>query len=159
LAYVGQTNTDTGAISSELFGIRPEDESPTQWTQLTANYGPVRINGHSIGDLSWSPDSTRVAFWVIAGEGDGVATIHLYDVRDGTLSRYCGFTTTEHNPNPPRLVWSPGGTHIAFGGNVPNDDKGYLLLALNTNDGNFIELSNGVYPALGSADVIAWGIQ
>ena len=29
-------------------------------------------------------------------------------------------------------VWSPDGTHLAFGGNIPGDDLGYLLLALDT---------------------------
>jgi len=56
------------------------------------------------------------------------------------------------------LIWSPDGTHIAFGGNIPGDDKGYLLLALDTETGIFTELSNGIFPALGTSDVIAWGL-
>jgi WD40 repeat protein len=162
LAYVRQAETNAGNASSEVYGVRPGDTAPAQWTDLTTTYGPVRVNGQLIGDLSWSPDSTRVAFWVIPrGDGgpetDGEARLHLYDTRDNRLRSYCGFTTTEHTPTPPRLVWSPGSTHIAFGGNVPNDNKGYLLLALNVADGTLTELSEGIFPALGTADVMAWG--
>ncbi len=162
LAFVRPVETGDGTTSSEIFGVRPGDSAPVRWTDLTANYGPVRVNGHAIGDLSWSPDSTQVAFWAIPrGDGgpetDGAASLHVYDTRNQSLRAYCGFTTTEHTPTPPRLVWSPDGTHLAFGGNVPNDDKGYLLLALNVTDGTLTELSSGIYPALGTADVIAWG--
>jgi dipeptidyl aminopeptidase/acylaminoacyl peptidase len=162
LAFVQPLQADNGATTSELYGVRPGDSTPSRWTDLTTSYGPVRVNGHAIGDLSWSPDSTQVAFWSMPrGDGgpdtDGAARVHIYDTRDASLRAYCGFTTTEHTPTPPRLVWSPDGTHIAFGGNVPNDDKGYLLLALNTSDGTLTELSSGIYPALGAADVIAWG--
>lgn len=165
LAFVAQTNFDesSSAYGSELFGIRPNDTEPTQWTNLFSAYGAVRINGHTIGDLSWSPDGTRVAFWVtelIGGNplaDTGSAVLHIYDVTTGETRAYCGYSTIEHTPNPPRLIWSPDGTHIAFGGNVQNDNKGYLLLALNTEDGTLTELSNGVFPALGAPDVIAWG--
>jgi hypothetical protein len=162
LAFVQQAPTTNGVPSSELYSIRPGDSTPTRWTDLTAHYGPVRINGHAIGDLSWSPDATRVAFWVMPMTGPNIAEasaaqLHIYDTAAGELRSYCGYDTIEHTPTPPRLIWSPDGTHIAFGGNVPNDNKGYLLLALRVSDGVFTELSDGIYPALGTADVIAWG--
>lgn len=165
LTFVQQTALDpnTGSHGSELFAIRPQDEAPTQLTQLFAAYGAARINGHSVGDLSWSPDGTHIAFWVIELIGadplanTGNATIHIYDITTHTLRAYCGFTTVEHTPTPPRLIWSPDGTHIAFGGNIPNDEEGYLLLALNIVTGEFVKLSSGIYPALGAADVVAWG--
>ncbi len=165
LAFVRQGVFDdsVGAYGSELWGIRPGDDAPTQWTDLHSAYGATRINGHTISDLIWSPDGTRVAFWVIELIGadplanTGNAVLHVYDVVAGTLNAYCGYSTVEHTPNPPRLIWSPDGTHIAFGGNVQNDDKGYLLLALNTADGTYTELSNGIFPALGAPDVIGWG--
>lgn len=165
LAYAQPIHTETsvGAYGAELFLIDPQTYTTTQATDLYTAYGAARINGHSVGDLSWSPDGTQVAFWVIPLTGSdpaantGNATIHTYDTRSGETHAYCGFSTTEHTPNPPRLMWSPDSTHIAFGGNIPNDDKGYLLLALRASDGELFELSNGIYPALGTADVIAWG--
>ena len=167
LAYVAPAGVDpqNGGEQSEIFGIRPGDSEPVQWTDLTSSYGAVRINGRATGDLSWSPDGTRIAFWVIELLGPdpeantGNAVIHILDVNSGQVRVYCGYSTNEHTPNPPRLIWSPDGTHLAFGGNIPGDDKGYLLLALDTTTGVFTELSNGIYPALGSADPVAWGLK
>ncbi|MBL8166424.1 MAG: hypothetical protein JNJ61_30860, partial [Anaerolineae bacterium] len=59
----------------------------------------------------------------------------------------------------PRLKWSPDATHLALGGNVPGDERGYLLMALNLETGVFTELSEGIYPTLGGADPIAWGLM
>jgi hypothetical protein len=79
-------------------------------------------------------------------------------VATGDIQVYCGYSTDEHTPNPPRLVWSPDGTQLAFGGNVPGDNQGYLLLTLDTTSGVFTQLSNGIYPAFGVPDVVAWGL-
>lgn len=166
LAYVAPDVYDPQANSAggEIFGIQPGDTTPTKWTDLSSTYGAVRINGRTANELSWSPDSRYIAFWVIELLGPnpeantGSAAIHILDTVTRELRSYCGFTTTEHTPNPPRLVWSPDGTHLAFGGNIPADDKGYLLLALNIETGIFTELSNGIYPALGTAEAIAWGL-
>lgn len=165
-AYVNPVHYDEVAQvnGAELFVLRPGENEPVQITDLNSIYGAVRINGGLRGDLSWSPDSTRVAFWVIELLGPdyehntGNARIHVVDTTTGVLRAYCGFTTTEHTPDPPQLKWSPDGTHIALGGNIPADDKGYLLLTLDTETGIFTELSDGIYPAMGAADVIAWGV-
>jgi WD40 repeat protein len=165
LAYVAPTiDEDDTVIGNEIYAISPGDSEPTRWTDLTSAYGVTRVNGLAVGELSWSPDSTRLAFWVTelmgadpeANTGNGV--IHILDVETGDVTVYCGYATTEHTPNPPRLVWSPDGTHIAFGGNVPGDERGYLLLALDTETGTFTEFSEGIYPALGTPDVVAWGL-
>ncbi|MBL8120926.1 MAG: hypothetical protein JNJ78_25700, partial [Anaerolineae bacterium] len=89
-----------------------------------------------------------------AGEGQ----IHVLDIANGTLRSYCDFKTMEHTPSPARLIWSPDSTHLALGGNVPGDDKGYLLLALNIETGVFTALSEGIFPTLGGANPIAWGL-
>jgi WD40 repeat protein len=165
-AYVSPVVFDqlAGIAGAELFIVQPGTAEPVQYTDLNSVYGAVRINGGVRGELYWSPDSSRIAFWVIELLGPdyqhntGSAMIHILDTNTGLLSAYCGFTTTEHTPDPPRLQWSPDGTHIAFGGNIPADDKGYLLLALDTESGIFTELSDGIFPAMGMADVIAWGL-
>src|SRR5690606_12727272 len=127
LAYVAPTTWDDSVQNwgSEIFGIRPGETSPIQWTTLYDTYGAARIKGRSTGELSWSPDSTRIAFWVIELTGENVegdtgnAMIHVLDTTTGDVRKYCGYTTTEHTPNPPRIIWSPDGTHLAFGGNIP----------------------------------------
>ena len=166
LAFTAPLMTgNTGeAVSAEIFGIEPDSGMATAWTDLTAHYGPIRINGHAPSLLSWSPDNSRIAFWVIPLTGPdpetdtALASIHIFDVASGLLTRYCGFHTDEHTPNPPRLIWSPDGSYLAFGANLPNDERGYMLLTLDTRTGTFTELSAGLYPALGNADVIAWGL-
>jgi hypothetical protein len=91
-------------------------------------------------------------------EGIGDAVLHVLDLDTGQVRRYCDYSTFEHTPNPPRLVWSPDSSHVSFGGNLVNDMRGYLLLALNIETGVYTELSEGIYPALGSPDVIVWGL-
>ncbi len=146
----------------ELYGLDPTTRQPVAWTNLTRTYGPSRINGLATGMLSWSPDSTRVAFWVTPLIGPdpaantGKSIIHIYDVATGELRAYCGYSTDEQTPNPPRLTWSLDGTHLAFGGFIPRVSQGYMLMALNTASGVFTTLSDGVYPALGTPDVVAW---
>jgi hypothetical protein len=113
--------------------------------------------------LSWSPDGRSIAFWVIKLKGPdpekdaGEATIHVLNVDTGEITAYCGFTTADHTPNPPRLIWSPDSTHVAFGADVKGDNKSYLLLALDLATGTFTELSNGIYPTFGGANPVAWG--
>lgn len=164
LTYIGEGPFDASASISggEIFAISPETGEPEQWTFLSANYGAVRINGHNIGGLSWSPNGKKLAFWVMElfnsnVENAGLATIHVLDVETKTIRSYCGYGTDEHTPNPPSLVWSWDSSHLAFAGNIPGDDKGYLLLAMDIETGNMTELSDGVYPNYGAPNVIAWG--
>lgn len=161
LAYVAPSVIEGSfAESSEIYGVQPVAGSqPEQWTDLSTAYGAVRINGLTSGDLSWSPDGTSIAFWVIklTDASPQSATMHVLNIRTGELRAYCGFSTSEHTPNPPRLIWSPDSSHLALGGNVPGDDKGYLLLALDIQSGIFTTLSEGIYPTLGGANPIAWG--
>ncbi len=163
LAYVAPVDGGSGKTSSELFGIKPGDTKPTQWTNLTATDGAVRIDGVSVGALSWSPDGTKIAFWVTpitgadATQNLGQSTIHVLNITNGEVKAYCGYSTDDQTPNPSTLAWSPDGTQIAFGGALPNDLTGYYLLTLDTASGNITSLSQGVYPVLGSPDVVAWG--
>ncbi len=164
-AYLSRGAFDeaSGIAGAEVFAIQPGSAIPQQWTFLTSNYGAVRIQGHAVDGLSWSPNSQYLAFWVTELLGSdvendlGQAVIHLLDIQSGQLTAFCGFATNEHTPNPPRLIWSPDSKMIAFGGNIPGDDKGYLLLALDIQTGFITELSNGIFPVYGSPDVIAWG--
>ncbi len=163
LAYVAPVRMDGGQVSSEIFAIQPGDDAPTQWTHLTAAYGAERINGVAVGELSWSPDGKRIAFWMTPITGAdvtanlGQAVIHILDVGTGAVTAYCGYSTSNQTPNPPRLVWSPDGTTLAFGGDVPGDSSGYHLLAMDVSSGAITSLSVGIVPVFGSPDVVAWG--
>lgn len=161
LAYVAPVEHN-GNTGGELFGIRAGETIPIQWTDFTHNGGAVRINGLARRDLSWSPDGTRLALWILPLVDDpetARATIHILDINTGAIYHYCGYATAQHTPNTPRLVWSPDGSHLAFSGEIPDSTRGYLLLTLDTISGIFTELSSGVFPALGRPDVIAWGLR
>ncbi len=163
LAFVKPVPAGQDQVSGEIFAIRAGDSAAVQWTNLTATYGAERINGVAVGELSWSPDGTRIAFWVSRITGADAtadlssAVLHVLDVNTGALTVYCGYSTDIQTPNPPSLIWSPDGTTLAFAGELPDDTSGYYLLALNTATGAITSLSQGVYPVLGSPDVIAWG--
>jgi dipeptidyl aminopeptidase/acylaminoacyl peptidase len=153
-----------GAASSELFGIQPGMTVPQQWTSLTTDYGPVRLNGQALGELSWSPDGSRLAFWVTPLNGDDAsapaapAVIHVLDVETGAVTPMCGYATFNHTPNPPRLVWSPDSSYLAFADDVPEGARG-TLVALNTATGEYHALTSGVAAVAGPPNLIAWGLK
>lgn len=152
-----------GASSSEIFGVQPGTFAPVRWTNLTAEDGPIRINGQAVGELSWSPDGTKVAFWVIPLGGDPLdaptqpAILHILDIETGAVTPQCGYQTMNHTPNPPHLVWSPDSSFVAFA-----DDTGGtrgVIIALNTESGEFYALTSGVAAVNGPANLIAWGVK
>jgi hypothetical protein len=77
LAYVGNGALDEslGIAGGEIFLASPNNAIPQQLTYLTSAYGAVRINGYAPSDLSWSPDNTRIAFWVLELTGTDPATV------------------------------------------------------------------------------------
>ena len=166
LAFTGAGSIDDSIdiAGAELFLISPSNPEPQQMTSLSDSYGAVRINGYAPHDLSWSPDSRFIAFWVIElngtnpAENTEPAMLHVLDTETGETRRYCGFSATEHTPETPRIIWSPDSSHVAFAGNIPGDEKGALLLAVNIETGVFTELSNGMFPVYGIPQLNAWGI-
>ena len=165
LAFVGDGAYDesVGATGGEIFLASPNNAIPQQLTYLSRAYGAVRINGYAPADLSWSPDNSRIAFWVLDMNSADPASIsnqavlHVLNVQSLEISRYCAFSAAEHTPETPRLIWSPDSSHVAFASNLPGDDKGALLLAVNVATGQFTELSNGMFPVFGIPQLSAWG--
>lgn len=165
LAYVGRGafNETKQVAGAELFLIQPGNPLPQQVSFFALDYGAARIGGYAADRLSWSPDNTKIAFWLIPllgpdPEGNtGNAVLHMLDLNTREIVRYCTFSTTQHVPNPPEIIWSPDSTTIAFAGDVPQDGKGALILAVDAATGLTTELSDGIYPALGTPELVAWG--
>ncbi|MDX2162689.1 MAG: hypothetical protein SF162_15320 [bacterium] len=158
---------DSGLQGAELYTLRPEDDpiAPTPLTDLRSMVGAVRINGLSVGDLRWSPDGRRIAFWVTPLTGADPetdiesASIMIVDVASGALRTYCAYRAPEVTPNPPHLVWSPDGAYLAFAANLDDEASGNLLLALDTESGVLYTLSEGVAVVFGQPHVLAWGLK
>lgn len=164
-AFAAPILDGTGAVAaSDLFVIALGQGTMQRVTTLESTVGRARINGLSSGELSWSPDGTRIALWVTPlGEDPPEAptrpaTLYVVDVAARAATAYCGYASPVTTPNPPRLRWSPDGGHIAFAGVTADAERGWVVLALDVNSGVFAELSEGVYPAIGTAEVIAWGL-
>lgn len=162
-AVVPVENGDTAG--AELVIADPVTKESRQVTDFLATVGPVRIGGIGTGGVSWSPDSRYVAFWAAALTGDDPeidvlpASLYIYDHETGETRHYCGVTVEDITPEPPRLVWSPDGTKVAFAGNPPDDLRGSLLLALDIESGVFTELTEGMSNLLGRPNILAWGLR
>jgi hypothetical protein len=162
-AYISPSpeNDDSG----EVYLIEPDEESiPTQLTDF-ADEGGLLLGGQTPGGLRWSPDSQKLAFWSqpfnVPGDEEKIASLYVIDVTDGVTRRLCGLTVDlgeqTVTPDPPELIWSWDSQYVAFGANPDEDMRGTLLIAVNVEDGVYIELSDGLTSAPGGASVVGWG--
>lgn len=168
LAYLGAGERDAGLglYGAELYLITPGEAAAVRATNLAASYGAVRIAGVlEERAVSWSPDGRYLAFWVMEIIGPDVAAnvghavIHVLDTESGVVTAYCGFATNQHTPDPPGLIWSPAGQYIAFGVDVPGDERPALMLALDVGTGTYYEITDGMYAAYGTYDPVMWGTR
>jgi len=168
LVYIGRGEYDpaVGLAGAEIFVVEPGAAGAVRVTNLTGRYGAARLSGEqTIHALSWSPDGRYLAFWVMEIIGPdmaaniGHAVIHVLDTMSGKITAYCGFATNRASPRLPALVWSPDGRYIAFGVDVPEDDRAALLLVLDTLSGDYTEVSEGMYAAYGTYDPVMWGVR
>lgn len=157
--------TAGGVTGGELVIASPMTKETRQVTDLLDSVGPLRIGGVGTGGVSWSPDSRYVAFWGASITGDDPemevepASLFVYDNESGETKHYCGVTIEDITPEPPRLIWSPDGSHVAFAGNPPDDARGSLLLAVDVETGVFTELTDGMSNLLGRPNILAWGLR
>jgi hypothetical protein len=165
LAYIGAGEIDAtlNLRGAELFLLTPGEATAYRVTDLTAAYGAVRITGElDQHALSWSPDGRHIAFWVIEILGPdiavnvGHAVLHVLNIETGQTVVYCGLGTNHTGPHMPRLVWSPEGRYIAFGLDEPGDERPAILYVLNTESGNYTEVTEGMYAAFGTYDPVMW---
>lgn len=151
----------TSPMGAQVFGI-PADASRSAeaWTEAGQGERVTAINGIVSAPLAWAPNSRALAYWVVgeaAAEEASEARIHILDIPRRVVRQYCGIVLPDSPSGLPRLIWSPDSTHLALGANLPDDDRGALLLALSVESGQFTILSEGLAPVFGGTNPIAWG--
>lgn len=163
-AYVAPVPTDDGP-TAELYWLdmSAAPPQPARLTDLASLYGRVRIDGLANGNLAWSPEGTRIAFWVTPLDRTGStrnqhARLHIVDVATGALTALCEPALVDHTPQTPNLVWSPDGRYVAFAGNLPDPPIIYTLFAYDTQTEELLRLHENVYAYNGRADVYGWGL-
>ena len=91
----------------------------------------TRIQASEFSKLSWSPDSTLIAFawkpWTSPGQGPNPPSdtidIAVLDTVNGTLTAVTSMDGTERNPD-----WSPDGLRILFNTDVGNGKENRLYV-------------------------------
>jgi Tol biopolymer transport system component len=74
--------------------------------------------GFYIRDLSWSPDGSKIAFWLQTGENPmdvGDEHLAIYDATNEKVTEYCiyGDSVSFHSQSRvPAPIWSPDGTQV-----------------------------------------------
>jgi Tol biopolymer transport system component len=93
-------------------------------------------------NISWSPDSTKMAFVAVTDTGDGV--VYLIDVQNES---YQLLTDGKHHLT--NIAWSPDGNRIAFA-----SDEGLFVINIATFDTEQLTDKSGLTPYWASDDTI-----
>jgi Tol biopolymer transport system component len=120
VAYLGVDNTDN---DWEVFVTEPEGSgTPTQLTDIGVRPPGDPIHFSSEIELSWSPDSQKIAYM-----DDEVNDVEIFTVDvDGTgaPTNLTNNTTVDYAPD-----WSPDGTKIAYQGQGPVGNEVFTVNA------------------------------
>ena len=116
-----------------LAGVKPNIRSPLDIYVMNADGNditPLSSTGRFHGDIYWSPDGTRIAFYSSPDGGPG-EKVYLMDP-DGS-----GVTPLTNNEYDGALEWSPTGTHLAIYTSHLGRE-GLVILDANGEDANFV---------------------
>ncbi len=112
-----------GTLDDELYRVS-QDGQNTLITNLSAYYNKYL----SVKKYSWSPDASRIAFWLWYGwdksfQKDQLAVLDLETLQ---VTNYCieGAAVGDHP------VWSPDGTQLIIEGRIDKDHLGTILVDL-----------------------------
>ena len=110
----------------------------------------------SIPEYTWSPDSTRIAFWLQleddGGQEGAQAELAILDIPTRQVTRLCiqGISNIPAEPlwmSHPEPIWSPDGRYIMFTQwDDPVAPKGYYVLVVDTLTGAVEKLSENTAP-------------
>ena len=107
---------------------------------------------YSASNFSWSPDGTRVAFWLVSklqtGNDENYALV-FWDMNSNNLVNTCinqGDELPGWGNFKPRLVWSPSGDHIAVYANYRASDNVWDVMVANVEQKSVVKAAQNLYP-------------
>jgi Tol biopolymer transport system component len=110
---------------SDVLFLRAEGRTQAAYRVALVGGEPRKLAGN-LNDADWSPDGRLLAFTRLPGAAEGIATLGVVDLRDGTESML--FEVRQLDLTQPR--WSPDGQSIAVieGDTVGTSGQHALLL-------------------------------
>jgi DNA-directed RNA polymerase specialized sigma24 family protein len=139
-----------------VFSSRPllshQSSASLRWIDLLDMHVRTRrvIPGGNVSDLAFAPDSLRLVFFGLGGNGQG---IYLADLKSGEVRQLAPAEQVRS------LVWSPNGEQIALIGGLPGQTGSEELIVLDAGSGAMVY--NAPYDAGGllpvDAPLLGWG--
>lgn len=117
------TRLKTHGWSDEIFIVDRDGQS---W-QLTHLYEAFGLS-QNIASLSWSPDGSKIAFWL--PDGTGNKTLMVADVMTGNATNYCVLNAA-NDRFPLYLsapIWSPDGSQLLVENRYASDKSKLLIV-------------------------------
>ena len=90
-------------------------------TDLNTIYAQMNID---IGEYSWSPDGTRIAFWFSADRWQATEELMVLDISTGVITNYC----VQGRGAGGAPVWSPDSTQIVIDYSYANGSSDQVIL-------------------------------
>ena len=108
---------------------------------------PKHYSAHqtSVGRISWSPDSTRIAFTYRKKAGD-TYNIYIANLSEGDPRMLVDLPGKQYN-----LIWSPDGSRIAFSSDHEYEGR-YNIYTINANGSDLRQVTSGSK----DKDVASW---
>jgi hypothetical protein len=132
-------------LPDEIF-ILENDGQIRQLTHLFENFGlPL-----SIDTISWSPDGSKIAFWLHDKEAN--TTLMVTDYETGKSVNYC-ITNNSGASFPISVsapIWSPDGKYLMVENRYANDKNRVLIVELST---------NSAFPIAENASPVGWMVE
>ena len=132
-------------LPDEIF-ILEQDGQVKQLTHLYDTFGlPFTIDS-----LSWSPDGSKIAFWLHDKEGN--TTLMVTDTVRGNAVNYCilNVLRASYPISVSKPIWSPDGKHLMVENRYTTDKNKVLIIDLST---------NSAFPIAENASPVGWMIE
>ena len=139
------TEQNLHGLPDEIFVL----EKSGQIKQLTHLYDAFRLP-LTIDSLSWSPDGTKIAFWLHDKEAN--TTLMVTDSASGNIVNYCILNVlgASYPISVAAPIWSPDGKYLMIENRYTTDKNKVLIVDPST---------NSAFPIAENASPVGWMIE